>query len=118
MLANIRVSALCVGAFFGYVVPIALSLWIITSLYGAAHARDALSASGYFWMLILLHVGGPALGGFLAARMSKTQPLMHGVFTALVGWLVASIAGNGLLVGIVYVLASVTGAAIWNSRNR
>lgn len=118
MLANIRPSALCVGAFFGYAVPIAVSLWVINSLFGAAHARDALSASGYFWMLIFLHVGGPLLGGILAARMGKTQPLMHGLFTALVGWLVASAAGNGLLVGIVYVLASVTGAAIWKSQNR
>lgn len=117
MLSNIRPSALCVGAFIGYVIPMAASLWVITSLFGAANARDAFSASGYFWMLVILHVGGPVVGGFIAARLGKTQPLMHGLFTALIGWLVAAVAGNGVLVGIVYVLASVTGAAIWRSRN-
>jgi putative membrane protein (TIGR04086 family) len=117
MFENIRFSALCIGALFGYVVPIAASLWVITSLLGATHARDALGDTAYPAMLMVIHIGGPLLGGFLAARSGKSRPLVHGVITALMGWLVAAMFGSGVLIGIVYVLASVTGAAIWRGRS-
>ena len=116
MFANIRPSALILGAFAGYVVPQFVSLWAVMSLFSAASARDAYGATGFFWMAIFIHVGGPLVGGYVAAKFGRTQPLLHGLFAALLGWLVSTIFGNGVLIGILYVLAGTTGAAIWRSR--
>ena len=116
MFSNIRPSALILGSFAGYVVPQFVSAWAVMSLFSAANARDAYGASGYFWVAIFVQVGGPLVGGYVAAKFGRTQPLLHGLLAALIGWLVASVFGNELLAGILYLLASIAGAAIWQSR--
>lgn len=104
------------GAFAGYVVPQFVSLWAVASLFGASNAHDAYGPTGYFWVAIFVQVAGPLVGGYVAAKFGQVQPLMHGLFAALLGWLVATVFGNGVLVVILYVLASTTGAAIWKAR--
>lgn len=116
-LRAIRFSAIGAGAFVGYVVPAAVVLWASHSLLGASNAREAFGPGGYPWAMGFLHGGGPLAGGFLAARIARTQPLLHALLTGVLGWMLSTVIGNGLLMAFVYVLASVVGAAIWKSRN-
>ena len=118
MREGIRIPAICIGAFFGYVLPNAIVLWLIDSVYGASNAQDAFDSDGYALAMVCVHFAGPTLGGLVAARIARTQPLLHGLLTALVGWLLSTVMGNGILAGFLYVAASLSGARLsrgWNA---
>src|SRR5690349_1511024 len=76
----------------------------------------------YTVLWIALGIGGPFAGGFLAARIAKVQPLLHGCIVGLFGSLfiaaVTTPAITGLWSAFIFVPGGITGAWIWKVTRR
>lgn len=114
MFNNIRLKAVALGALLGFVIPYLIASWWKVSVLGDV-AQPHLEAPvlDYTFTYAFLFVVGPLFGGAVAAHLSRHQPVLHGVFAALLGWLCYSLMGAGVLIGVIFVAMSALGALAW-----
>ena len=111
MLQHIQLSALAIGVFVGYVVPFLISWLFVAGMLDAAAANDAPLGRRYFWLMLTMNLLGPVMGGFVAARLSKYQPLLNGFLSGLAGGVLVGAFREDLHAGLLfyYALAGVVG---------
>jgi hypothetical protein len=115
MFRYIQISALAVAAFIGYVLPLVLSWFLMTRLYSAVATKDAELGRGYFWLLLAVNIFGSVMGGYVAARLSKFQPLLHGMLSGIVGGiLMGAFREFNIAWSFYYVVAGIVGGWLWH----
>ena len=73
-----RISAIAIGFFIGFVIPAAIYYLVLLAL-GTAYGNNssiALNWLGILWVLIA--IGSPVVAGYVSARLGRSQPLLHG----------------------------------------
>ena len=119
-MANPRFSALVIGFFFGFVVP-----YMIFATLGYTVASASIAEAGVLpgWLNVIgLIVGfaGPVIAGYLAAKIARVQPLLHGFIVGVLGSIMFAFLGPLLVAALfaIFVLipGSVAGAWLWKRR--
>jgi hypothetical protein len=121
-MANLKVSAICVALFAGYILPPVIG-WLVFET-GRALYPDHIQTVGLVVGLFMLWavVLGPIVSGYLAAKIATVQPLLHGlVVSALAAVLYIVLLFSqlkywALLAIPLLVLAGLFGAWLWRRR--
>ena len=117
MLSELKPSAIAVAFVVAFVVPFGTFYIgpIILSLATGERSDDVPLLLVLFWFLC--SVLSPVLAGYLAARLARVQPLLHGAVTAslaaLLGALFVDSVRSALITFLVFVPCGILGAWIW-----
>jgi len=108
---GIRVSSVALAVVVGYLIPLLFVNWLVFSFFGGVSASERGTSNTLPWLL--LHVGGPVLGGYAAAKLAPARPKAHALLAAAVGWLLGAwFLGSGIVAAITYAAASIVGTFI------
>lgn len=111
MFRHLQLSALALGVFAGYVVPLLVSALLMLQISGAAEANDRDLARSLWGAIVVTNLAGSVAGGYAAAALARHQQLLHGLVSALIGVVVVSPFQRGSLVLIAcLVLGGIVGA--------
>lgn len=81
--------AVVAAALVAYVAPFAIIALVVAPLLGRIALSGVNGGAVLFVLWVLLATLGPLATGFVAARLSKAQPLLHGLLAGAVAALVA-----------------------------
>jgi len=84
MFWNLRVSAVLISLFVGYVIPITF-FFALGALGAAASDSDHFSNVWVSAAITISFVLCPATAGYIAARLAKVVPLLHGLVVSVLG---------------------------------
>jgi hypothetical protein len=93
-----KLSALLAGFFAGFLVPY-LAFAALLATFQYRDTSGQVTMPGWFIPVpYLIFVAMPLLAGFVAARVAKVQPMLHGLFVGILGGLATSLVlgMNGL----------------------
>jgi MFS family permease len=117
VLSELKLSAIAVAFIVAFVVPYG-SFYIapvVLSLATGERSGDVPLLLVVSWFLC--SVLSPVLAGYLAARLARVQPLLHGAITAslaaLLGALLVDSTRSALITFLVFVPCGILGAWIW-----
>jgi hypothetical protein len=116
-----KVSAMAIGFFFGYVVAFVVYVTLGTVLAPARGEEGAPHWMGLFTLgAAIIGIGGPILGGYIAAVVAKVQPLFHGFSVGVLGTIFAMVVTGTLgavWMAFVFVPGGIFGGWVWRRRN-
>jgi MFS family permease len=116
-----KVSAIAIGFFLGYVVAFVLYVTLGTVLAPSRGEEGAPHWMGLFSLgSVILVLGGPMLGGYVAAHIAKTQPLLHGFIVGVLGAIFAVVVTGALPAfgtAFIFVPGGIFGAWVWKLRH-
>jgi hypothetical protein len=112
-----RISAVAIGFFIGIIVPF-VALMLVGSILAPSKGEEPSRLLGLYTVLwLILGIGGPFSGGFMAARIAKVQPLLHGCIVGLLGSIFVAVVTTPSITGLwsafVFVPGGITGGWIW-----
>ena len=126
MLNGIKLSALLIALFAFYLAPL-LPLTVITSIpnfFGAEPGqRFRLWQSPVLLVLAWFYAIAPVGAAYLAAKLARQQPLLHGLIVGLVGATVVTVWVQGdslefeLLLALLVASCGLFGGWLWRYRN-
>jgi hypothetical protein len=127
---TIQVRALLIALFAFYVAPV-IPLVVLASIpfaldgppvagqrmYGWRAAVGGLSVVLWFWAL------APVGSGYLAAKLAKQQPLLHGLLAGVVGAVLAVVFARGeavfeFMLALIIASSGLFGGWLWRYRHR
>lgn len=126
---GIQIRAVLIALFAFYVAPI-LPLIVLTSasdFFGAeppvVGQRVPLWSSASSLLLLWFWALAPVGSGYLAAKLAKQQPLLHGLLTGIVGGVLVVLWVRGLWVfelvlALLIVTCGLFGGWLWRYRNQ
>jgi len=113
MLGHLRPSILALAVFAGYIVPIPALWWLTSQLALEAEASNVASVRLFAVAIFIVRFGGSVLAGYLAARLSRIQPLLHGLVASVLGATFKVVfAQEGALLFGVSLVAGLAGAVL------
>ena len=118
---TISLSAVVVGFFLGFVVPYAL-VFAIGPAMSFFSGQESITLGAWFTLLWLgVAVCAPVAAGYLAARLGRVQPLLHGAAAGLLG-VIAGIALSHSLESAAYTAmifgsGGLVGGWLWRTRS-
>ena len=89
VLGSLKPTAILLAAFAAYVVPFVIITVLVAPLLGAFSRRGGNGGAVLFILWALLATLGPVVTGYVAARLAKSQPLLHGLLAGALAALVA-----------------------------
>jgi MFS family permease len=107
-----RVSAVAIGFFLGIVVPFA-ALMVLGSLMAPREGEEA--SKWFTWLntlAVVVALGAPVLGGYLAARISNVQPLLHGCIVGLLGSVLIAFTSSPGIAGLWSLIVFIPGGIV------
>lgn len=117
MLRHVQFSALAVGVFVGYALPLVIDTVLALEMIGAVEQQEVDAARRMFAIMVVVNLGGSVVGGYVTARLARHQPLLHGLLTAVAGLLLVSpFRGVSALWLFAFLVSGITGA--WLSSHR
>jgi MFS family permease len=117
VLSELKPSAIAVAFVVAFVVPFGTFYIapLVLSLATGEKSGDVPLMLVVFWFLC--SVLSPVLAGYLAARLARVQPLLHGAITAILAALLCALlvdsARSALITFLVFVPCGILGAWIW-----
>lgn len=87
---HLQFSALAVGVFVGYVVPMLISALLVLQIRSAFAADDGDLARSLWGAILVTNLAGSVGGGYAAAALVRHQHLLHGLVSAVIGLIVVS----------------------------
>jgi hypothetical protein len=95
-----RVSAVAIGFFLGMVVPLA-ALLLVGSLVSPRDGEASSPLLAFFNTAgVIVGLGAPVLGGYLAARIAKVQPLLLGAIVGALGSVLIAVTASPAIAGL------------------
>lgn len=103
---RVNLRAVSWAVLVGYGAPFLVIAFPIASLSGWAASRGINGGPAIFVLWVLLATVGPVVTGFVAARVAKSRPLLHGLLAGcLCALLAIGLTGfDGIVGGIVMYL--------------
>jgi hypothetical protein len=125
-LRSIRVGAIGLAFFGCYILPTVIGWLILVTVHAIAPSLTETSAVAVGLLLLWVIFLAPVCAGYLAARLSRTLPLLHGLAVSLVGCVLyliyIGLTGNAGLLALLVVppvlLAGLCGAWFYRYRSR
>ena len=115
-----RISAIAIGFFIGFVIPAAIYYLVLLAL-GTAYGNDSSIALNWFGILwVPIAIGSPAVAGYVSARLGRSQPLLHGFMVGVLGTVAAlplfTPWATGFISAIAFVPGGIFGAWLWRRK--
>lgn len=118
MFAHIQLSALVIGVFAGHAIPFLVTVLLANGIFDAVEGGNLSVGRFYVWLIVFIKVLGAVIGGAVAARLSRHQPLMHGLLTGIVGCLVMDVFREFSIGLLLYsAFAGIVGGWLFNRFN-
>jgi hypothetical protein len=111
MFEGLRFRVVLLSVAIGYVTALVFVCWLQSSFFGDVPAAERGGSNTVPWLLV--HVLGPFVTGYVAARLASSRAQLHATFAALICWLIAAWLGSGIIAGIIYVSASLAGSHVY-----
>ena len=117
MLAELKLSAIAVAFVAAFALPYGIFYIapLVFSVVTGQRSGDISIVVVLLWALCSLLA--PIAGGYLAARLSQVQPLLHGALTGLLASVVAALMVSSLrtalLTFLVFIPGGICGAWLW-----
>ena len=117
---SLKVSAVLVGLFAGFVVPYAVLFSVWPMLAFETPDGRTVMPTWFTPIPLLVFALMPAIAGYISARMAKVQPLLHGLLVGILGALgSAFVHGSPVSVavwGLICVSGGVAGAWVYRKQ--
>jgi hypothetical protein len=111
MFQHIKISALALGIFAGYIVPLLVSALLYFGIQSQVEKQNFQAGRSMFGLMIVINIFGSIAGGYVSAAMTRHQQLLHGLLTAIVGYgLISPFGGFSFTMAFVFLAGGIVGA--------
>jgi hypothetical protein len=118
---TLSISAVAIGFFAGFAVPYAL-VFAVGPVMSVVSGQERVDLGAWFTLLWLgVAFFAPIAAGYVAARLAKVQPLLHGGVVGLLG-IVAGIAlshsvESAVYAALIFGTGGVAGGWLWRMKS-
>ena len=114
---SLNVSAIAIGFLAGIVVPYAFAFGVASVMALATGERSGVLGIWFTFAWTAVAVGAPVLGGYVAARRAKAQPLLHGFAVGVLGTVAAVVFTQSMLTALwatlIWGAGGIVGGWLW-----